>query len=286
MKEFEGKVAVVTGAANGFGREFVKECARRKMKIAAIDIEGEEVKEVCRLAEELGAESVLDMQADVTKFEDVERCVNRVMEAYGQIDLLFNNAGVAFSGSILDLPLRDWEWVMHTNVFSHVYFMKLVIPIMLKQKTHCNIVNVASVAGLMTSPGLTPYHTSKHAAVALSESVEMDLQAMGADIHLSVYCPGFVQTDLHHCERHRPQQYSDPSDPYYTSPAFYACQKAAEVSICTGMPIDSVGMRVFNAIEEDQFYILTHPQFGLIIGKRVQDMLSGKKPDAQFFLNQ
>lgn len=283
MKDFKNKVALVTGAANGFGKEFVKECAMRGMKIVAVDIEGEEVKDVCKLAKKMGAEATA-ICADVTKFEDAERTVHEAMNTYGQIDLLFNNAGVAFSGSVLTLPIRDWEWIMHANVFSHVYFMKLVIPIMLQQKTHCNIVNVSSVAGLLTSNGMSAYHASKHAAVALSESVEYDLQAMNADVHISVYCPGFVQTDLHHCERHRPEQYQNANDPYYTSPEYYAELKSAEMAICTGIPIDSVGMRVFNAIEEDQFYILTHPEYNQIIETRVHDILNGKNPDINAFV--
>lgn len=280
MKDFKNRVALITGAANGFGKEFVKECAMRGMRIAAIDIEKEEVEAVGAMAKEMGAE-ILCIQADVTKIEDVERSVSAVMDAYGQIDLLMNNAGVAIPGFLWDLPLRDWEWIVHANLLSHVYFMKLVIPIMLKQKTHCHIVNTASVAGMITSNGMPAYHATKHAAVALSESVSYDLQAIGADIVVSVYCPGFVQTDLHHCERHRPEQYQDSSDPYYQSPEFYAGQQTAQNVILTGMPIDSVGMRVFNAIEDEQFYILTHPIYTTLIGKRVTDMLAGKGPNLE-----
>lgn len=279
MKEFKDKVALITGAANGFGKEFVKEAARRNMRIAAIDIEKEEVEALSALAKELGAADITCIHADVTKSDEVEAVVNKVMDAYGRIDLLINNAGVAIPGNVWEVPLRDWEWITHVNFLSHVYFMKLVIPIMLEQKTHCNICNVCSVAGLITSNGMPAYHATKHAAVALSESVSYDLQAIDADISISVYCPGFVQTDLHRYERHRPAQYTDTTDPYYTSEAFYKGQKTAENVIKTGMPIDSVGMRVFNAIEEDQFYILTHPIYSTLIGKRVTDMLAGKGPD-------
>lgn len=278
MKEFNEKVVLITGAANGFGKEFIKEAAKRGMKIAAVDIEGEELEAVCDIAREMGAE-VAAIQADVTKYDEVERVVNTVMDKYSRIDMLMNNAGVAIPGFVWDLPVRDWEWITHINFLSHVYFMRLVIPIMLKQKTHCHIVNTASVAGMITSNGMPAYHATKHAAVALAESVSYDLQAIGADIAMSVYCPGFVQTDLHHCERHRPEQYSDPSDPYYTSPAFYAGQKTAENVIITGMPIDSVGMRVFQSIEDEDFYILTHPIYTTLIGGRVTDMLAGKGPD-------
>ncbi len=278
MKEFENRVALITGAANGFGKEFVKEACARKMKIAAVDIEGVELQAVVDEIKAAGGE-IIGIEADLTKYEEAEKAVNKVMETYGQIDLLMNNAGIAVPGEVWKLPVRDWEWIFHINVLSHVYFMKLVIPIMLKQGTRCHIVNTASVAGLLTSNGMPAYHTTKHAAVALAESTSYDLQAIGANIAVSVYCPGFVQTDLHHCERHRPEQYRDASDPYYTSPDFYAGQKRAENVILTGMPIDSVGMRVFTAIEDEDFYILTHPIYTTIIKDRVADMLGGKGPD-------
>ena len=278
MKDFKNKVALITGAANGFGREFVKECVKRGMRIAAVDIESGELEALKEAVSAMGSE-IICIPADVTKFEDAEYAVAQTVEAYGQIDLLMNNAGVALFGYVWDVPVRDWEWTIHANLMSHVYFMKLVIPIMLKQKTHCHIVNTVSVAGVLTSSGASSYHATKHAAIALSECVSYDLQAIGADICVSVYCPGFVQTDLHHSERHRPPQYTDESDPYYTSPSYYTNLKAVEQLITTGIPIDSVGMRVFAAIEDEDFYILTDPIYTTLIGKRVTDMLSGKGPD-------
>lgn len=277
MKDFKDKVALITGAANGFGREFIKEAARRGMRIVAVDIEGEEMQAA---AEALKAESaeITAVQADLTKYEEAERVVNLAMETYGQIDLLMCNAGIAVPRYVWELPIRDWEWIVHINVLQHVYFMKLVIPIMIKQGTPCHICNTASVAGVITSNGMPAYHTTKHAAVALAESVKYDLECVGADIGMSVFCPGFIQTDLHHSERHRPEQYADPTDPYYTSPAFTMGQKTAEKVIITGKRIDFVGPRVFRAIEDGDFYILTDPLYTTLIGGRVTDMLAGKGP--------
>lgn len=277
MKEFKGRVALITGAANGFGVEFVKEAAKREMKIVAVDIEGDEVKAVAEEARANGAE-IIDIQADLTKYEEVERVVNKTMEVYGQIDLLMCNAGIAIPRYIWEVPVRDWEWIMHINVLQHVYFMKLVIPIMRKQGTPCHICNTASVAGVITSNGMPAYHATKHAVVALAESVSMDLECVGANIKMSVFCPGFIQTDLHHSERHRPEQYKDESDPYYTSPEYYMGQKTAERVIVTGKRVDFVGPRVFKAIEDEDFYILTDPLYTTIIGGRVTDMLAGKGP--------
>ena len=216
MKDFKGRVAVITGAANGFGREYVKEAAKRGMKILAVDIEGDEVQLVGPLAQELGAEEIVCLQADVSLFEDTQKVVKTAMEKWGQIDLLINNAGTGKGGTISNLPLRDWEWMMYANVFSHIYMMKQVIPIMMKQGTHCNIVNTCSAAGTFTSKSAAAYQASKFGALALTESVYYDLADAGADIHMSAYCPGFIQTHLDHSEEYKQDKYKI-EDPYYGS---------------------------------------------------------------------
>lgn len=185
MKEFEGKVAVITGAGNGFGVEIAKECAYRKIKMILVDIEKEDVELTKKMVCSMGGEAIA-LQADVTLFEEVKKMIDIAIEEYGQIDLLFNNAGVAIPGVIWELPMRDWDWIVQVNVMSQVYAMNLAIPIMLKQNTPCHIINTASVAGLITSDGMPAYHTTKHAAVALSESVSYDLQKINANIKISV----------------------------------------------------------------------------------------------------
>ena len=280
MKDFKGRVAIITGAANGFGREYVKEAAKRGMKILAVDIEGDEVQLVGPLAQDLGAEEIVCMQADVSLFEDTQKVVKTAMEKWGQIDLLINNAGTGKGGTISNLPLRDWEWMMYANVFSHIYMMRQVIPIMMKQGTHCNILNVCSIAGLITSNAMPGYYSTKHAAVSLSRATRNELKEIGVEnIHLSIFCPGFVQTDLHHAERHRPARFSDPTDPYYQSEEFFASEKASEYVVTTGLPIDGFGETCFKGIENDQFYIVTHPQYDPIIRKEIYDSVNNVNPD-------
>lgn len=280
MKEFKNKVALITGAGNGFGYEIAKECAARGMKLALNDIDKKDLEIASEALRKEGTE-VLTLHADVTIPEEVNKIVDRTIDTFGQIDFLVNNAGVAISGPVWELPLQDWEWIVSANIMSQVYAMKKVIPLMLKQNTECHILNVASVAGLITSNGMPAYHTTKHASVALTESTSFDLQAIGSKIKLSVFCPGFVQTDLHNYERHRPERFSDKSDPYYQSTSYFTGLKKAEFVIKTGMPIDSIGMSVLTGIEEDQFYILTHPLYSSLIGRRVRDILEGRGPDLQ-----
>lgn len=278
MKDFKNRVALITGAAHGFGAELAQEAARRGMKLVLADIDEPALKRSVQQVADLGAQ-VESIVADVSLEEDVDKMVKAAMARFGQIDLLINDAGIALAGTVWQLPSRDWEWIMHVNLMSQVYAMQRVIPIMLKQKTPCHIVNVASIAGLIDTPGMPAYHASKFASVGLTEATAYDLQRAGANINLSVMCPGFVQTDLYHTEDRRPERYQAPDDPYYQSPTFKAGQQMAKYVIETGMPIDSIALTVFQAIEDDEFYILTHPVFNTLIGDRVKRIVNGDKPD-------
>ena len=155
MKEFKNKVALITGAGNGFGFEIAKECAARGMKLALNDIDKKDLEIASEALRKEGAE-VLTLHADVTIPEEVDKMVDRTIDTFGQIDFLVNNAGVAISGPVWELPLQDWEWIVSANIMSQVYAMKKVIPLMLKQDTECHILNVASVAGLSPPMGCRP----------------------------------------------------------------------------------------------------------------------------------
>jgi len=284
MKEFKNKVAVITGAGNGFGLEFAKECAKREMKVVIADIDKEDLKKTEAIVKEMGAE-VLAVVTDVSIFDEVKALADKTIKEFGAVDLLFNNAGVVVAGPVWELPTREWDWIFGTNVYGIIHGLKAFIPIMLKQDTPCHIVNTSSVAGLLTTQNMVAYHTTKHAAVALSEATNYSLQAVNSKIKMSVFCPGFVQTDLDNCDRHRPERFKiDPNEVYYESEAYKAGIERGHYVINTGLPIDSIRQSVFIAIEEEQFYILTHPQYNPIIGKRVKDMIEGQNPDVSIFL--
>lgn len=281
MKEFKNRVALITGAGNGFGHEFAVEAYKRGMKLFLVDIDESDVNRTVQEIRRMGGTAQACV-ADVSLEDDVERMVNEAMAAYGQIDLLINNAGVAIGGSVLDVPSRDWEWIIHVNDLSQVYAMKRVIPIMKKQGTPCHIVNVSSLAGLVTMGGMPAYFATKHFSVALSESVYYDLQTEKANIQMSVFCPSFVQTDLHHYERHRPARYQAPEDPYYQSEYYKFVLKQAEHVITTGTELAPVGPFVFDAIEQGKFYIELHPEGKLLIQHRAEDILEERVPSADF----
>jgi len=262
MREFKNKVALITGGANGFGKAFAIEAAKRGMKLVVVDIDEPDLIGTTAVLKNLGAE-MLAIVADVTLYENVKMIVNKTMETFGQIDVLFCNAGVVPCGDILNLPARDWEWTTAANLTSHSYFYHEVVPIMVKQGTMAHITGVSSIAGILHGIGNNAtYSATKHGAVALIEDLRNYLKMNNIEnIGVSVYCPGFVQTDLHHCERHRPDRFMDKDDSYYQSEFYKGCLGRVNVSISTGIPIDSVGPRLFKAIEEEQMYILTHPQY-------------------------
>ncbi|CAM3161136.1 SDR family NAD(P)-dependent oxidoreductase [Lactiplantibacillus plajomi] len=278
MKDFKDKVMFITGAAHGFGQVIAEGAAKRGMKVAMVDIDGPALEKTYQVVTDAGVEA-LQITADVTVEQNVDDAIDQTIAKFGRIDLLINNAGIALPGRIWELPTRDWEWIMHINLMSQVYAIKRVIPIMMKQKTHGDILNVASIAGLVDTPGMPSYHASKFASVGMTEATAYDLQRAGADIDMHVMCPGFVQTDLYHTENHRPKQYTDTSDPYYQSEAYLKGQQFAKYVITNGMPIDTIADTVFKALEDNRFYILTHPEFNNLIQDRVHRIVTDGKPD-------
>ena len=278
MKVFKNNVALITGAGHGFGRALSLEAAQRGMKLAIADIDKKALNKTENDIKKTGAK-VISIPTDVTEEKDIDAMVKKTMAEYGEINLLINSAGVAIPGPIWKLPTRDWEWILHADLMSQVWALKRVIPIMRKQKGHGDILNVASMAGLITSPLMPAYYATKFAVVGMTEAVEYDLQAEEANVGLHVFCPAFVQTDLYHTEEHRPEKYTDKSDPYYSSEIFKEGQKQAKKDITTGMPLDNVPKIIFKALEDDKFYILTHPGMNPAIVARAKNIPSGKGPD-------
>lgn len=281
MQDFAGKVALITGAGSGLGREFALEAHRRGMRLFLADIREDAVR---RTVQEILAQggTAVACVADVSLEADVDRMIREAMEACGRIDLLINNAGIPMGGSVVDLPAREWEWAIQVNCMSQVYAMKRVIPIMSAQDTAGHIVNVASAAGLNTLGQMNAYVATKHFSVALSESVWYDMQAQGEDIRVSVVCPGFMHTGLHRYEQSRPARFADKTDPFYSSRTYAALQESARREVTGGKPMGDIGAQVFDAIEKDAFYILPHKEEKVLIRYRMRNILLERTPDIRF----
>ncbi len=275
MKDFKGKVAVITGAASGIGRAVAERCVSEGIQVVLADIDEARL---TRTETELKAAggTVLAVKTDVSKRSDVERLAGQAFDAFGQVHLLFNNAGVGAGGAPWEATWNDWEWVIGVNLWGVIHGVKIFTPLMLAQNTECHIVNTSSAAGLHAGVAFAPYSVTKHAVVALSESLYLSLQQRNSLIKVSVLCPGLVSTDIANAERNRPAELRNP--PVTWSPEMQASLASFKATIDASMPPLQVADLVFDAIRQEQFYILTHPEWKEAIQLRTDHLLRMENP--------
>jgi NAD(P)-dependent dehydrogenase (short-subunit alcohol dehydrogenase family) len=275
MKEFKGKVAVITGAARGIGRGIAERCVNEGMKAVLADIDDADLAKAETELKTLGG-TVLGVRTDVSKRADVELLARRTLDAFGQVHLLFNNAGVGAGGSPWEATWNDWEWVVGVNLWGVIHGVKVFTPLMLAQNVECHIVNTASAAGLIVGGGSAPYAATKHAVVALSESLYLTLQKRTALVKVSVLCPGLVRTNIANAERHRPAGLKN--EPVEMTPEMRAGLNLFKAAIEAAMPPLQVADMVFDAVKNERFYILTHPEWLEVIQMRTDRLLRLENP--------
>ncbi|MGD9559942.1 MAG: SDR family NAD(P)-dependent oxidoreductase [Oscillospiraceae bacterium] len=279
MKDFKSKTAVITGGAQGLGFEFAKQSAQRGMNVVIIDIDGPALANAVKAIEGMGVKAI-GVEADVSLLEGVQKGIKAAMDNFGTVDLMVNNAGVYYIGALTDMPYRDVQWMTDLNFMSVVYGMKEALPIMEKQGTPCHILNISSLAGIISNMTMSIYHATKHAVLALSESVAMELQQADSKVKITVFCPGYVQTNLMHSYDHRPERFKE-DDPYYDTDTYKKYVSLVNKFISGGEPIEGIGDRVFKAIEDDQFYIKTEftETFRPLMHKRHENIETNTNPD-------
>lgn len=277
MKEFKGKVAVITGAASGIGRALAARCAQEGMKVVLADIEQPALS---RAEEELSAAgtAVVAVKVDVSKAGDIEFLSKKTLDAFGRVDLLVNNAGVGAGTTIWESTQADWQWVMGVNLWGVIHGIRTFVPIMLAQDSECHIVNTASVAGLLPYHPCAAYQVTKHAVVALSENLYFSLAQKNARVKVSVLCPGWVQTRIVDSERNRPAELQNAPDQNPTAPEVEAIIQSFRQAAESGMSSEQLAGIVIQAIREECFYILSHPEFNPAINLRMEDILLQRNP--------
>ncbi len=221
---------------------------------------------------------VLAVRTNVTKLEDIEALANKTMAVFGGVHLLVNNAGVGGGSSVLDSTIKDWEWVIGVDLWSVIYGVKVFGPIMLAQGEEGHIVNTASIAGLFTGPSPAPYTVAKCGVVGLSESLYHELAYKGARVGVSVLSPAFVKTDIIDSERNRPQDLCNRPEEEIRPPNYEMMHQIFKQMIESGLGCDVVAEKVFSAVSEGKFYILTHPDLNGFIKTRMEDLLTGRNP--------
>lgn len=279
MRDFEGRVAVITGAGSGFGREFARIGASLGMKLALADIQADALAATVAELEGQGA-TVFGEPTDVSKADDMERLAARTLDAYGGAHLLFNNAGVAVGGLAWENSVRDWEWVLGVNLWGVIHGTRVFAPILLEQGTEGHIVNTASVAGLVNPQMMAVYNVSKHAVVSLSETLFHDLRLVGAKVGVSVLCPAFVPTGINASERNRPAEMANDA-PMTASQA--ALKAQLDKAVSSGkITAPQVAAMTFEAIRENRFYVITHDKMMPSIELRLQDVVQRRNPTDPF----
>jgi NAD(P)-dependent dehydrogenase (short-subunit alcohol dehydrogenase family) len=280
MKEFTDKVAVVTGAASGIGRALAERFAAERMKVVVADLEEEALAKAEGEMRAKGAE-VLAVPADVSRAGDVDALAQRAFDAFGAVHVLCNNAGVGVGGVSWQQTEKDWEWIMGVNLWGVIHGIRAFVPAMLGQDTEGHIVNTASGAGLHTRPWLAMYCATKHAVVALSESLHHELALSGAKLKVSVLCPAVVNTRIGDSERNRPAELRNAGAEGAKSPQMEVMEKAFRQLLATGLPPEQVAEAVLQAIRDESFYIITHPETKDRLRARMADILEGRNPTLQ-----
>jgi NAD(P)-dependent dehydrogenase (short-subunit alcohol dehydrogenase family) len=260
MQDFEGKVAVVTGGASGIGLALARGFARERMRVVVADVERAALDEVAAgLADAFGADNVLGVPTDVRDDDAVDALAAAAFERFGTVHVLCNNAGVGVGGLTWTVPADRWRWAVDVNLLGVAHGIRAFVPRMIEQGEG-HVVNTASAAGILTGPAMAPYFATKHAVVALSESLHFDLELTGASVGVSVLCPEWVRTNIADTERNRPSDVapveSGPVPGVDVDPEMV--RVLIQGLIDGGMDPDDVAAQVVNAIRSGRFWVLTH----------------------------
>jgi NAD(P)-dependent dehydrogenase (short-subunit alcohol dehydrogenase family) len=273
MKELKGKVAAVTGAASGLGRSMALAFAAEGMDVALADVDEVSLSTV---QEEILAKDVraITLKVDVSQAAQVEGFRDQALTRLGGLHVVCNNAGVSPLGPVWENSVADWQWILGVNLWGVIHGVRAFAPHLIAQDEG-HIVNTASVAGLITPPGSGAYNVTKHAVVALSESLQHDLRERNSRVGVSVLCPAYVPTRITESERSRPKELAVAKK----SPETLAREAMLKKAVTSGkVSADQVAQAVVAAIKEERFYILTHPKIKGAIQARVEDILDERAP--------
>jgi NAD(P)-dependent dehydrogenase (short-subunit alcohol dehydrogenase family) len=209
----------------------------------------------------------------------VEALARTTIDHFGAIHVLCNNAGVTGTfGPSWERALGDWEWVLGVNLWGGIHGIRTFLPIMLAQGSEGHVVNTASMAGLISLPGASAYGITKHGVVALSEALHHELTLSGARVKVSVVCPGWVNTRLTDSERNRPVELRPEPDQPPQSPLREALEQRIRELIVAGLAPARVAERVLDAIRDERFYVLTHPEWNDSVRTRMLEIVEERNP--------
>ena len=276
MKDYRDKVAVITGAGRGIGRGIALRCAKEGMKVVLAGFGMESLTRTAADLDALGAETLI-VQTDVSQVEQVENLAAATVGAFGHVDLLVNNAGVAQPGKSLEITLDDWNWVMGVNFYGVLYCLRAFVPGMIKRKQPSRVVNVSSLSGVL--PGGGSYGVSKHAVLVLTESLYQDLAESAPHVKVSALCPGWVATEFYRVDQSRPERFKGE-----TTEVTDEHRETWRGWLTAGITTDQLAQILFDGLARDQLYIgvqgfrETGQDVGEKIMARAQNIVQEKNP--------
>jgi NAD(P)-dependent dehydrogenase (short-subunit alcohol dehydrogenase family) len=277
MKEFKGKVAVVTGAASGIGRAIAQRCATEGMKVVLADVnEGG----LSRNKEELEAQgaTVVTVPTDVSRAGDVEALARRTLDAFGSVHLLFNNAGVITTGTVWEDTLEDWEWVMGVNLWGVIHGVRTFVPLMLVQDSEALIVNTSSMRGFSRDRENGAYGVTKHGVIALSETLYYELAERGDRVKVAVLCPGPVDTPIIDAAENRVVERHKAEGEKGVTREEAAMFQRLHRKTQAGMSPEDIAEKAFEGIRAGKFYIITQPEEMPRVRRRMEGILEERNP--------
>lgn len=277
MQELNGKVAVVTGAGSGIGRALTQACAEEGMRVVAADVEAGALDDTMKLLHDAGADAT-SLVTDVGNFDAVTALADHAFTTYASVDVLCNNAGVFAGGLMWERPASDFQWTLDVNLWGILNGIRAFVPRMIELGTEAHIVNTVSMAGVCTTPYSGPYDVSKFAALAATECLAHDLAAVGANIKVSMLCPGLVATNIGLADRNRPDAMRVEMSP----DAAFVTQVLTDET-AKGLPPAAVATMVLDAVRTERFFLPTNASHAPQLRERVDALLAGDLPPVPTF---
>lgn len=259
-----GRVAVVSGAGSGIGAALARALASRRLKVALADIDGERIEALAGELRGTGAD-VVPVRTDVADFAAVEAAARTIMDRWGPVHLLINNAGIETTGLIWELPPQRWATTIGVNLDGVFHGVRAFVPGMIAAGEPAHVVNLSSVGGLAIAAYQIPYVATKHAVLAFSESLHLELATEKIPIGVSVVLPGPVATDIF------TRAVSADTD----GPGERHRNEMRGLLDAYGMPPAEVAEQILAGVAADELWIHTHPEFSdAAITTRMQGLLA------------
>lgn len=268
MQDFSGRTAVITGGASGIGLGMARAFAGRGMQLVLADLDSVLLKKAEQEFSDAGI-AVVTQTCDVSKLEEIERLAELTLERFGGVHVVCSNAGVGIPTSARNMKLADWEWIINVDLWGPIYTVKTFLPLLEEQDVgHINA--TSSMAGLISSQMMGAYNVAKHGVVALMAATERELRAKKSNVRASVLCPGPINTNIsQHSVDFRPGGGKPKGDSNKAGKMASNIQAALE----QGMQPDEVGELVLTSIEQEKFWILTHPHWSKGVRKQLDALI-------------